>query len=690
MSSLVLRFIRLSIYLFFFTVLFLLLGLVVLALFRIPLPLTAVKAPIELAVENLLERPVSIEETIELKTSLHPVFAIKGLRIGNPEVFETDTFMYLGSAELELELLPLLEWKIYFSRILVDELTVTLEETSDGRVNWVKEETGEKQEKQSKEVNDQDAGVGDQQRPPRAERLRKDSLVVKELRMQDISFFVHEPGMGKEESENVEPKFRVEQCVGTMLAGQPAQLQMDGELVGHQYSLELSFASLEELIEDEFTWTELQLAIAETVFELRGEVSLSESHKELAVEATVTGEDLSTLDTLVQFDLPPFASFEISGALRLADNVFHLTDAMIKTGSSSLGGNILVTRRGELYEVGVNLESPMIQLNDFIFQDWSWFRGSERDDNGDDASEVPKQKKEESAEVLRRLLDPEVLKNIDSFGIIQAQSVRSGRDELGKGVLSLTIKEGRLAIEPLQLNVPGGGITLQASLKPGYRDSDATLSAKIANFDIGVLARRKDPETEMGGLVNLDVDLQATASTLDTVLERGTGHFDFSGQMKNIKAGAVDLWAVNLVTAMLTSTKDSSSKVNCAVGRWSVQDGILTSDVLFVDTGKIRICGSGTIDFANNSLNLLVQPTPKKAEYFNVATPIEIKGRFDEVKVGVAGGGVLGSAVRFLTSPVFTPLKRIVTVKIPEDGSDVCNMVLGAEARDDIQVPGCN
>lgn len=194
----------------------------------------------------------------------------------------------------------------------------------------------------------------------------------------------------------------------------------------------------------------------------------------------------------------------------------------------------------------------------------------------------------------------------------------------------------------------------------------------------------------MGGLVNLDAELTGTASTLAMLLERGSGHFDFSGQLENIKAGAVDLWAVNLLTAMLTSTQSSTSHINCAVGRWTVRDGLLTPDILFIDTGQIRICGSGEVDLANNALNLVVRPAPKRAEYFNVATPVEIKGSFDDVKVGVVRGGVLGSAVRFVTSPVFTPLKRMVTEEIPADGADACNMVLGAGSREDIRVRGCN
>lgn len=65
----------------------------------------------------------------------------------------------------------------------------------------------------------------------------------------------------------------------------------------------------------------------------------------------------------------------------------------------------------------------------------------------------------------------------------------------------------------------------------------------MTNFDIGIVARRKNPEAEFDGLVNLFVDLQSTATTFDQLLANGNGYFDFSGQLKNIKAGIIELWA---------------------------------------------------------------------------------------------------------------------------------------------------
>ena len=289
----------------------------------------------------------------------------------------------------------------------------------------------------------------------------------------------------------------------------------------------------------------------------------------------------------------------------------------------------------------------------------------------------------------RKLLDPDVLDNFDIALTVRSEKVLLGEEELGGGSLKATVRNGRIAIEPLELNVPGGSVELSASIKPGTVKSDASFRAVMSNFDIGILARRSKPESKMGGMVNLDVDLQSSAASFDQILADGNGYFYFSGQLTILSAGIIDLWAVNLIAAIVSSTDENESNINCAVGRWQVNDGSLTPDIFFIDTSKIRICGSGEIDFVTNRIDLTISPTAKKPEFFSLATPLEVHGNFSDIQFGIKKGGVVGTVTKFITSPIVVPIKRTVSKEIPEDGSDACSVVLGPDNRSDLTVKGC-
>jgi hypothetical protein len=159
--------------------------------------------------------------------------------------------------------------------------------------------------------------------------------------------------------------------------------------------------------------------------------------------------------------------------------------------------------------------------------------------------------------------------------------------------------------------------------------------------------------------------------------------------LENLKAGIIDLWAVNVIAAVISREKENQSKINCLVGRWTMKDGLLTPDVFLIDTTKIRICGKGALNFNNGQIDLTMASTPKKAEYFSLATPIAVKGDFSDFGVGVQPGGLFGTTIKLISSPVTTTFKRLANKELPADGNDVCGIPIGPEYRSAMPPAGC-
>ena len=120
-----------------------------------------------------------------------------------------------------------------------------------------------------------------------------------------------------------------------------------------------------------------------------------------------------------------------------------------------------------------------------------------------------------------------------------------------------------------------------------------------------------------------------------------------------------------------------------------MKDGVLEPDVFLIDTTKIRICGKGQINFKDGHIDLKMAPIPKKAEYFSLATPVEVKGNFTDFGVGIQPGGLLGTTVNFIASPVTSTFKRLFSQELPADGNDVCAIPIGPEDRSAKPSVGC-
>jgi len=121
-----------------------------------------------------------------------------------------------------------------------------------------------------------------------------------------------------------------------------------------------------------------------------------------------------------------------------------------------------------------------------------------------------------------------------------------------------------------------------------------------------------------------------------------------------------------------------ASKVNCAIGRFDLTDGKLVDRTVILDTGRMRVIGTGKADFTAETFALRMQPQAKTAQFLSLATPIQVSGSFNNFKIGVSPGDVIGTAGRLATSIFWVPLQKLFGKKIPDDGADVCHASFGA------------
>ena len=659
----------------------LLLILLLLATLRIPIDLSSHKGMAESAASLALGRTVKIDDKIVITTSLRPIFSLEGLRISNPKGFEKGEFLKMKTAEIQVRVLPLLLGKLQISKFSVKGLTVMLVENSSGAVNW------------SSQTPEKSKTEAPPEPKPSAEEnqleLTSDSLVLTKLALEDIAVDYRRPGQAKP------LQFKIEECTGTMLPGKPFMLSMKGKLLGEPYVTTIEIGSLQELVEESRSRMEIKTEIAKTRFNFAGSLDLARALTSLRLNASVTAERLDSLNGLLDLDMPPLKSYKAAAQLSLQRDRLDLSNLILQVGKSKLNGKMTADRSKGKPDVVIDLNSPLIQLDDFDVGDWSPEKGDVGQpvggDQRDKKTESTKSATEKSSpdQATEELLSPKVLKKINVRMNVKAEQVMSGVDALGSGSLTATLKDGRFALDPVKLNIPGGSYTMAATLKPDPKAPEASLRMLMKNFDFGVLVRRANPKADMGGTINLDVDLKSSANSFEKLMANSNGYFDFSGRLENLKAGIIDLWAVNIIAAVATGKDNKPSKINCVIGRWNMKDGLLTPNIFMVDTTKIRICGKGQVDFKKEAIDLKMAPTPKKPEFFSLATPAEVRGNFADFGVGIQAGGLFGTTIRFIASPVTVPLRRLFSKDLPDDGGDVCGMAIGPENRSAKAPAGC-
>jgi hypothetical protein len=146
---------------------------------------------------------------------------------------------------------------------------------------------------------------------------------------------------------------------------------------------------------------------------------------------------------------------------------------------------------------------------------------------------------------------------------------------------------------------------------------------------------------------------------------------------KDFESGLFELWAVNLLAAALPEVdSEKTSVVNCAIFQFDIEDGIMKENAIFADTTKMQVSGKANANFKTKEVYLAMRPRAKKPEFFSLATPIQVKGTFTDYQIGVQAGGLIGTALRFITSPVVVPIQRVFTERAPADGKAACSAAM--------------
>jgi len=418
---------------------------------------------------------------------------------------------------------------------------------------------------------------------------------------------------------------------------------------------------------------ELDARASGASIKLSGDVERPLSEKDVAFALDMQGSRLDALDTLARVSLPPWGPWSASGKFRISHSGYEVLSLLLQVGASQLAGHGKIDTTVVPPRIDIALEAPSIQLDDFRFDNWS-----------PEAPQLDAGGKQESLGAMRieaaregdrvqQILSPEALRRQNVYLSVRVDHVISGRDMLGGGQLEAKSENGHVVVGPVVVNSPGGSATLRLGYKPGDKSVGASLRVLANHFDYGILARRIDPKTEMRGILSLDVDVSAHAEHISELLRHGKGHIDFAVWPENLKSGLLDIWAVNVLTALLPAVDSSSaSKVNCAIGRFVLNDGKLSERTMLIDTSRMRVAGKGHGDFQAEEIYLYLQPRAKTPQFLSFPLPIELSGKFTEFHVGVTAADVLETVIQFATSAVWVPIETIFGRQAPSDGHDVC------------------
>jgi hypothetical protein len=225
------------------------------------------------------------------------------------------------------------------------------------------------------------------------------------------------------------------------------------------------------------------------------------------------------------------------------------------------------------------------------------------------------------------------------------------------------------------VNLPSGYIDAEYVVERTADSVDALLNMYIERLQYSELVRFLDPDAKenMRGFLYLDTSLTSSAPTTAQLSKSVQGRIDLMIIPEDITAGVLDLWAANLLVAVVTPKGFSKPrKLNCMVASFSVDEGVMKSRSVMLDTTKVVIRGRGSIDIAGQTLDMFVAPQSKREKFLSMSTPVAITGPWDDFQIGVTRVGIVATLFRWYMGLIYVPYKWLSGERFPADGLTTC------------------
>ncbi len=251
----------------------------------------------------------------------------------------------------------------------------------------------------------------------------------------------------------------------------------------------------------------------------------------------------------------------------------------------------------------------------------------------------------------------------------------AGHQYMGGAHLGVLADKDNFRLQPIKVTLPGGDIDAEYVVERTPDGVGALLNIYIERLQYGDLVRLLDPGAQQNvrGLLYLDTSLSSSAPTTAQLSNAVQGRIELMTIPEDIAAGFLDLWAANLVLTLVTPKGFSQpKKLNCMVASFSVEEGVMRSRTVMLDTTDVIIRGRGSIDIANRTLDMIVAPQAKREKFFSMSTPVAITGPWDTFQVGVTKVGFAATLFRWYMALIYVPYKWLSGERFPADDLTTC------------------
>ena len=579
-------------------------------------PWDMLRSPINRYVSEQLGRRFEITQRLSVDVGRTTTVRLDGLEFANPDWASEPYLIKAKAAEFDIRLWPLLLGRVDLPRVALFEPQVGLQIEPDGRRSWALSRDTTKTNATA------DIGTVTVDRGTlkyRAAQEGADITAQLSLAPEDAGLFpLRYQASGKWRNE----AFTASGRTGGVLA-----LSRD---VKKSFPIEVNAQS------------------DKTVLRAKGTVDNLQEFAGLNATFDIQGRNLDELYRLSRVVLPSTPPYKLRGQLSKQGLVWSASQMVGMLGKSDVSGDLRFDTSAAVPMLTGKIQSKVLDFEDLLPVIGLPVKASPAA-----VSSQPSAKNQPSPSAGYKKVLPTATLDLVRLKAMHADVIYSALDirhaaqlPLDKGSIHVKLNQGILQLEPLVLGVAGGSLAGRITV-----DVNVVPAAFDTRFDLkGVALNQLFPtiETTKTGLgkISGQVALKGRGNSMAQMLGSASGDVAVlmgKGEISNILLEFMGLDGGEIIKFFLRG--DRNVGLRCAAAAFDVKQGLMTSKVIVLDTTDTVINGSGQINLANETLDILLKPEPKDKSILSLRSPLKIAGTFaaptagpDKAALGVRAG----------------------------------------------------
>lgn len=258
-------------------------------------------------------------------------------------------------------------------------------------------------------------------------------------------------------------------------------------------------------------------------------------------------------------------------------------------------------------------------------------------------------------------LEVDAVRNVDLDVMFKAVKVTAQDLPMEHIDMHIVTQDGVMKLDPVQVGIAGGTlrgtVVIDARGNPVKSDSDI----RFADFAVERFLKPSGGEASISGEIDGRLRFKGDGDTLAKALGTADGVASFiiaDGSISKLDASLLGLDVAKALGTLISG--DKKIALRCTVTDFEIKQGVMTPRLFVIDTSDSTITGQGSINLADETMDISVKGKPKKVT-LSLRGPILVKGKFRDPHIGVGAEAVARAGGSVVLGALLTPIAAIIT-----------------------------